>query len=836
MRGRICVVLATFGATLSLVAASTAGAAPRIEAYEVVVPNAKALSYLASLGFDITETRRGSRVEIDASPEQAQALRKLGMAPKLRRDAEGLSSLQSDARIQEADGSYKVYRPYFDPTYVGTDANGDPRPTLYEEMLNLAASNPNIAKPVVIGHSLNGAPILAVRVTKDAQDPQLTDGQRPATIFMAAQHAREWITPEMIRRLAHLFIDNYGGTGRAETTDGGGIVGLKKSYLTQLVNTRELWFVVVSNPDGYDFTFTPGNRLWRKNLRDNNGDGQIDINHDGVDPNRNYPSKWNYDDEGSSSDPSSETFRGTEASSEPETRAMDGFLRRVGFQMMVNYHSAAELLLYPLGWQSQTYTADDPLFRALSGTLRDSAVKGIEPGAPDDYVPEVGAFLYTTNGETTDHAYTKYGTLAWTPEMDVSDPERGGGASVFEFQDSEADVEDAFEKNVPFALDIAESSAHPSNPTSHLGNTAPDFQLDTFDVSYGDPQTVEVDAKRGLGAITAHWAVEGNEEHTAPMSEWSGGERYGDEGDVYYHRVRGQITGTKPGDHVRVWFEGDGKTSKAFTYVVHSDTGNPVLILSAEDYSGNSALPAYDSTSGPFFLNYYEAALDAAGVGHDVYDVDAMGREAPDALGVLSHYKAVVWYTGNDLIVREPGQGPGTGVSKLVNDEILQVRDYLNEGGKLLYTGQNAATNTQDEGFVYNPAGQPPFCNDDAVADQCVPMDNDFLQYWLGAYVHINVTGDPFAGADLDAARALSFQLGGGPFGSSQFALNGPDSAENQGHVYSMVPTSNLLPKSVYPQFASERAAAIDGTQRIRPADRLSVHGRRARGTSTGSG
>jgi Zinc carboxypeptidase len=57
-------------------------------------------------------------------------------------------------------------------------------------------------------------------------------------------------------------------------------------------------------------TFTPANRLWRKNLRDNNGDGQIS-NVDGVDPNRNFPTHWGYDGEGSSPNPVSETYRGT---------------------------------------------------------------------------------------------------------------------------------------------------------------------------------------------------------------------------------------------------------------------------------------------------------------------------------------------------------------------------------------------------------------------------------------------------------------------------------------------------------------------------------------------
>ena len=64
----------------------------------------------------------------------------------------------------------------------------------------------------------------------------------------------------------------------------------------------------LANPDGYQYTFDH-ERLWRKNLRDNNGDGQIAAG-DGVDPNRNFDEHWDYDNEGSSTNPSSDTYRG----------------------------------------------------------------------------------------------------------------------------------------------------------------------------------------------------------------------------------------------------------------------------------------------------------------------------------------------------------------------------------------------------------------------------------------------------------------------------------------------------------------------------------------------
>ncbi len=95
-------------------------------------------------------------------------------------------------------------------------------------------------------------------------------------------------------------------------------------------------------------------------------------------------------------------------------------------------------------------------------------------------------------------------------------------------------------------------------------------------------------------------------------SEWRGGARYGDEGDYWYHRVRGEIRGTNPGDEVEVWFESRSEDveSRSFTYTVRSDSDARVLVLAAEDYTGNSAFPAYPSTAGPFYLDYYTNALD----------------------------------------------------------------------------------------------------------------------------------------------------------------------------------------------------------------------------------
>ena len=238
-------------------------------------------------------------------------------------------------------------------------------------------------------------------------------------------------------------------------------------------NRTELWFVPVANPDGYDYTFTrTENRLWRKNLADNNGDGQITAG-DGVDPNRNFSYKWGWDNEGSSPDPSSETYRGPAPNSEPETKALDGLFRRVGFEFLINYHSAAELLLYGVGWQVSTPTPDDEILKTMAGDDADPAVPG--------YDPDISAELYTTNGETDTHATVRYGTLAFTPKMttcqtvSASDPndewEPEDCASGFNFPDDEDLIQAEFAKNIPFALAVGRSAPDPDDPVSVVGDS-----------------------------------------------------------------------------------------------------------------------------------------------------------------------------------------------------------------------------------------------------------------------------------------------------------------------------------------------------------------------------
>ena len=762
---------------------------------------------LARAGYDLTEgglPGHKSGWVITATATQADSLEAKGATVRpLGR--ERTAAVAAPDPLTPPTHGYNVFRPWSLTPAPCPQTCATPNIPLKQWYADLAAHNTDVVKAYVIGKSVLGQDIVAYKVTKNARHEK--DGSRPAVVYNATQHAREWISAEVERRLFKYVVENKDQTSGNKVKD--------------LLAKNELWFVPITNPDGYDYTFTaPATRFWRKNLHDNNGDGAI-TNVDGVDTNRNWPTKWNYDLEGASAEPSSETFHGSGPASEPEVKALRGLIKRIRPSFQIDYHSFAQLILYPEGWQVETPSTDTPLMASLAGDDDKPAVAGFDP--------DVSAELYTTNGDVTDDTYKSFNTLAYTVELDGGTGPAVGGTdgtdpaytpNGFAFQDSEADIQAQFEKNLAFALDLSRSAKDPANFSSHLGNTAPQLVPTTFPVSYGDPQTVEVNAKRELGSVTVHWKVNGGREHTASTREFKGGAKYGDPG-VYYHRMRGEVTGTHKGDKVQVWFTAKKAKSDSFTYDVKNDSRNKVLILSAEDYTGNQAAPPSPSTPypGPKYLDYYKNALDDAHIGYDVYDADANGRTAPSYLGVLKHYRAVVWYTGDDQLVREPGQPGGTGTAKLLDDELIATRDFMNEGGKLLVTGKFALYGAWNQ-YLYNPlvpTPPHPYCASNfqtgqgALADDppgqnqnCVIVSNDFNQYWLGAYLPISLSPD---------TQMLETPL----LGTTQFGLNGTDSAANQNNLYSLLTTSSILPADQYPQFKSEQAIKVNGPPAFDP-------------------
>ena len=297
---------------------------------------------------------------------------------------------------------------------------------------SIATANPGRVRVVEVGTSIEGRPLLAVKIGAADDSPS-----RPNVLFMATYHAREWAATEMALRLI-----KYLTTHRSERTD-------------SLVTGRDVWILPVANPDGYEFTFA-ADRFWRKNRRPN-ANGTF-----GVDLNRNHAFKWGLDNQGSSPNQAAEVYRGTSPESEPEIRAIAAFHRAHPPVISVSYHTFTGLILYPPGHEFGKLADDLGIFRALAGTDVQPAVRDRLPGSNrDHYRPAPAWNLYPTNGEYTDWAYAEHGTIAFTPEL--SSGFEFGQFYGFDFPDDESRLATLFEDNLPFALDVLDAARDPLN-------------------------------------------------------------------------------------------------------------------------------------------------------------------------------------------------------------------------------------------------------------------------------------------------------------------------------------------------------------------------------------
>lgn len=683
---------------------------------------------LAAMGIDIAVVRKGPFVAgvrgIEAQTYRVEAVVSAHDEGKL--SAEGFNWFDIPGRgpVKKAGQRYQVYHS-FDEPITGIRA----------QLQKIAATYPHLAELSNIGNSIQGRPLLALRLTNER-----VRQRKPQALILATHHAREWVATEVAMRLIKYLTTNYGSDSR----------------VTSLLDTVEVWVIPVANPDGYQYTFTT-ERLWRKNLRDNDGDGQITIS-DGVDLNRNFPSFWGYENEGSTPIGSDETYRGMSPNSEPETQAVVNFILNNGFKFILSYHTYGNLILYPWGWQVKTPSYDDPISVAQAGTDDNPAIW--DSLLSQGYNPGVGADLYTTNGEFTDWAYDGARVPAQTVELTLG-YDADGNYYGFEFPDDEEMVQQVFEDNLEFALSYAESARDPAHPVSPVGIVTEDVYHTPVGLSNGPSQIVDVLARKGMPLSLSFSINSGPEQTTGFLEEL--GDTYNTNSGIYYSKYQAVISGQTAGDSVTYVINGGADPFGPFSYTVQSATGNPILVVSAEDHSGQ--YPKYHPPNKPHYLDYYTEALDSGGYAYDVWDIDQQG--IPTYPEVLSHYDVAIWYTGDDYAPTVP---LGLDTQEV---EVLNFRDFLNySDGKLFATGQDLSWLAAYYGYY----------------------PDDFFQYYLGSYTQIEEGGmDPNTGLPFDVNGSTGDPI----FDGISFSLhngNGGDGADNQSLADTFLSTNNFLP------------------------------------------
>lgn len=276
----------------------------------------------------------------------------------------------------------------------------------YADLARLAADHPTLASWIDIGDSWEktmpgnppGYDISTLVLTNTS-----IAGMKPKFYLMAAIHAREYVTAELATRFAEYLVSNYG-------TD---------PDITWLLDRYEVHITPHANPDGRKIA--EGGELWRKNTDDDDGCSILRLW--GTDMNRNSSFHWG--GVGASSFPCSEVYRGPSAASEPETQAIENYLRAIfpdqrgpGDQdpapqdtngIFITLHSYSQLVLFPWGWTTTAppnNTALETLGRKFGYFNHYKVCQSGENGC-----------IYQTSGTTDDFAYGELGVAAYTFEL-----------------------------------------------------------------------------------------------------------------------------------------------------------------------------------------------------------------------------------------------------------------------------------------------------------------------------------------------------------------------------------------------------------------------------------
>lgn len=289
-----------------------------------------------------------------------------------------------------------------------------------EALVNLNGQNPDLVEIIALPHrTWEGRTSHAVRLGN------AVPADRPAILFTGSMHAREWGGSDIcVSFLIELLKAYTEGTALQY----GGKVFRADQVRAIFDNLSVVVFPDV-NPDGkqYSQMVTP---MWRKNRNPNS---DVDPENPGVDLNRNFDFLW-HSGIGTSTDPSSNVYRGERPHSEPETRNLLHLLdTHPGIAYYVDIHSYSQLILYSWG-DDDNQTVDpeqnfaNPAYDGTRGKLEDiqyrefispmdeiiaiglahrmnGALRAVRGGR--GYTVQESSGLYPTTATSTDYAFSR---------------------------------------------------------------------------------------------------------------------------------------------------------------------------------------------------------------------------------------------------------------------------------------------------------------------------------------------------------------------------------------------------------------------------------------------
>ncbi len=274
----------------------------------------------------------------------------------------------------------------------------------FDQVRAMVDEYPKLAEWIDVGDSWQktqgngGYDIRVLKLTQSA-----VGGKKPKLFINTAIHAREYATAPLALAFARRLTKGYGSD----------------ADVTWIMDHHEVHLMLHTNPDGRKKAET--GLLWRKNTNTSYCGPSAPLR--GADLNRNFSFTWNFTQGvGSSGNQCSEVYRGPSAGSEPETQAMEAYVRslwrdRRGEDLddkapnntsgvHIDIHSVAKLVLWPYGERSKP---------APNGAAMEEM--GRRLAYFNGYTPDVSIGLYPTDGTTDSVSYVERGVPSFTIEL-----------------------------------------------------------------------------------------------------------------------------------------------------------------------------------------------------------------------------------------------------------------------------------------------------------------------------------------------------------------------------------------------------------------------------------
>jgi PKD repeat protein len=344
-----------------LLTATAAAAAPVIKTVAYVyAPNFATLDYLRTFRVGFEETDRPGYARIVTSRDILNDIRNAGF--------------EVEVVIDDLDAYVNARRP--GSRAAAHEPLPEAGPALdhyftHAEVLafvaDLETTYPAIVSTTIVGTSVSDRDLVLVKISDNVD----TNEAEPAIFFEGTIHG-----DEIAAYMLNLYLLQYLATNYGSDPD-----------VTALVNSREIFVLPLSNPDGnYDDPVY----------------GRSRYNDNGVDLNRNNGYMWDPDewDSGPSlhSEPETQAISSAWIGSQPFVIGMSGHGGSVAVSLPWSYHYDA-----PLDWDEADYLGEQ--YCAVC----------TDPALTDWFQGSWG--MYQMYGSTKDEFYGSHGAMAWTVEL-----------------------------------------------------------------------------------------------------------------------------------------------------------------------------------------------------------------------------------------------------------------------------------------------------------------------------------------------------------------------------------------------------------------------------------